>query len=133
MERLFEFEVAYGETRYRVDLSAEEPVLSATELSLVWSIQSGSASLPVPTEVKARVDLNDRSLTIQGLVGLTSFEACLAACGVAGIVGPLVECFDRNPRKYLDCLKSKGRSVSADVIKCAIGCVGGALVPGAPA
>lgn len=47
---------------------------------------------------------------------------CIAKCGLVGLVGPLIECFNRDPVKYIDCLKTKGLQIGAGILACVIDC-----------
>ena len=79
-------------------------------------------------------DLEGQEMTIATpaiTIGAPSFYACLAACGVGAAASAVIECWKRtNERQsFVDCLKSKGVSVTSNIVQCAIGCLAGALVP----
>jgi O-acetyl-ADP-ribose deacetylase (regulator of RNase III) len=140
MNPLFNFELVYGDVQYRVELSAEAPLKLPDHVDVLWGITVDGDDA-APAEVRHRIDLTTGSVTITSLLDLSPLQACLAACGVAGLVGPLVGCLKRKkqPGKsnqqndaptYIECLKERRHSVAEDVAKCLIGCGGGAIASG---
>jgi hypothetical protein len=89
-----------------------------------------TVSLEIVTDSSAtvtmKVDIGTGSITTLGVQSLTSLTACVAACAVGAAVGPLISCFNRNIKKYIACLKSKGLDAAADLAKCVVACVIGA-------
>ena len=92
---------------------------------MVMSVEMGIDD--VTTKLKVIVDTSKRSVTIPHVIALKGTAACMAACGIAAGVGPLMECYDRDLQKYTKCLHGKGRAVAADILKCLIGCAAGTL------
>lgn len=76
----------------------------------------------VAKEFKFVADPSGAQVQMVEVTQLTGFALCLAGCAGTSAVGALVSCFDKNPKKYLECLRGKGRDLAADVVKCAIGC-----------
>lgn len=76
-----------------------------------------------PTIVTMKVDIANGSIATMNLLGLTSMTACIAACAVGASIGPLIICFNKDIKKYIKCLKSKGLDALADVAKCVVDCV----------
>ena len=105
---------------YPFGLSLETPKDSGTSKSsftLFLTIHTAK-----DTKVKIKVNSDTGSFTVQNLLSLTSFEACLAGCAVATLVGPLIGCFKKDIQEYKNCLKSKGLDMLSDAVKCSIGC-----------
>ena len=121
MDMIFDFAVASPE-ELRAALSVAPSSPERTELELTVTVASDKEIV-----LKITVDHLNGSLQFSNLLAITPVEMCVAACAVKGVAGPLVECFDKNPTKYLNCLKKKGLSMGADVVKCVISCGAGAL------
>ena len=50
------------------------------------------------------------------------FALCLMACVGGVVIKPIAECFNKDVKRYVHCLKSKGLAISGEVIACAIEC-----------
>jgi hypothetical protein len=100
---------------------------AAGELTVSLEVTSGTS-----TTVTIKVDINSGTVTMLGIQSLSSLHACLAACAAGAILGPLIRCFNKNIKKYLACLKSKGLDTASDAVKCALACVAGGVSTGTP-
>jgi hypothetical protein len=129
MEAIFEVTLAFGDEFRRIELNAERVAGPVPKVRLVFTV-GPLAEGGLVDRVETIVDLSGQSIEHTRLLGLSPLAGCIAACGVASVVGPLVECYDRAPAKVIACLKAKGRSIGADVVKCLIGCAGGAVAGG---
>ena len=44
---------------------------------------------------------------------------CLLKAGI----GPVIDCFDTNVGKFIDCLKGKGLTIGSSAMTCIVGCL----------
>jgi hypothetical protein len=123
MDTIFSFQAPTGNSTISLRLEAETQSAPANTIILHLTF-----SQPEEVSVRIHVETSTGKITIANVASLAGpTVACLGACAVAGVMGPLIECFNKDVAKYLECLSSKGVSVGADIVKCIIGCAGGAL------
>jgi len=104
-------------------------------LRLIFSCSYDDGYAPAD-ELNFKLQLSDGTLNTsiiaksELLNGLVSFQipvpdaltTCLLGCAAKALLGPLIECFDKDPSKYLKCLQAKGVSIAQDTAVCATGC-----------
>lgn len=73
-------------------------------------------------EVNAIADLRDSKVSLE-LSAIDPITICLVACAGKSILKPLLECFNKDKKQYLACLKSKGLEIAADAAACAVDCL----------
>jgi hypothetical protein len=126
METLTSFQTVRDGKQFGLTVSVEA---SNNYVRLLLTILAPEPNVNPNIEIRIEIDTRTGLLAVESLAGLTGVEACLAACAVKSLVGPLIECFNKNPKKYIECLKSKGIGLSKDIIECAILCgLGGQVV-----
>jgi hypothetical protein len=88
------------------------------ESEFVLTLEHGSDIYKIRAQVSPRY----QQVTLHFSVGMGPQGACLLACAGASLVKPLIECFDPDIQKYIDCLKIKGLVAAYEVAACAAGC-----------
>lgn len=117
---IFDFETSVKGKLTKVQLRAEAPLaLDDTVLTLQIEVSEGGLRLSL---TRIEVNLMSGSCMIHDLHSLSVDEICLAGCAVVGVIGPLITCFNKDPKAYLACLKAKGMEIGAEVVECAVGC-----------
>lgn len=119
MEKLASFETTRDGKPFGINISFE---IVEKHIRLFLEINASQKAESQTTQIQLEVDTQNGLLTVNNLTGLSDLEICLAGCAVTSLVGPLIECFNKNPKKYIDCLKKKGISITTDIIECAIKC-----------
>ena len=129
MPTIFDVKVATRKGELAISLNYEESAWSATEPAFTLRVAIGDKH--TTAEFKAKFDDGVKSpdATVSPSVNATfsittdPLAMCLLGCVGSALVKPLIECFNRDIQKYLECLKSKGLSIAADAVSCAIGCL----------
>ena len=124
MEPLASFDTYHEGNPFGISVSVQ---IVENQIRLLLQIRTFRQKQAKVTEIHIDVDSQSGILTLNNLAGLSGIELCLAGCAVKSLIGPLVECFNRSPRRYIDCLKKKGINITKDIIKCAIDCGLGSL------
>ena len=108
---------------YSVKLEGEQ---SLSEVNIKYSIDSGQQTVAAAM-INFHFSDDTIRISMSGLeVAVTSYVACLIACGLGNIVQEMRDC----SRKVdlLACLKSKGNSITVTLLNRSISCQGGIVV-----
>lgn len=76
----------------------------------------------VNTLLTVHVDLLDKNVSVNLSLVEDSLTNCLLGCAAKALLKPLIECFDKNISKYLECIRSKGLSIALNIVNCAADC-----------
>jgi len=130
METIARFEFTHGTTLLGLSFMVEVEGREVRGQLLLSGVLSPAVAF--------RANTASRSVTFEplSLSAITADQACLIACGLAGVVGPVVTCVKKakNARDLVACLKKQGTTILINTAKCAIACVvkagaGGGDVP----
>jgi hypothetical protein len=76
----------------------------------------------VSAEIKAIATFATQSINLT-FNSIDPQSLCLIGCAGKALIKPLIDCFNTDVNKYIDCLKSKGLSIAVEIAECAIGCL----------
>ena len=120
MPTIFDVKVATPKGELAISLNYEESAWPATEPAFTVRVAIGDKH--ATAEFKAKFDdgVQSSGATISPSLHATfsvitdPLTMCLLGCVGSALVKPLIGCFNRDIKQYLECLKSKGPSIAAD-------------------
>jgi hypothetical protein len=112
----------YGVVDFRV--TCEELTEKQLQVTLQVNLKAEKATITFVLDL----DVQGRMI-IEGLPGTSTFLNCVIACAVGVLVADIMDCWkkDKTVKGLLQCLKSKGYSISASVAGCIASCGVGSL------
>ena len=109
-----------SEIRYALYYEFEEQPNGVVEKIVI----SGSIkTLKAETGFQAFIGLSNQELTLKLMLMLDPMAICLASCFVGISVKVILQCFSRDVRKFIDCLRSKALKIGPDLGSCIAVCI----------
>ena len=105
----------------KLSFTYDEPQWQNDEVQSVeflLSVQAGDKT----AELKAQTNFATAEVSVVAVL-TDPLTLCLLKCAGKALLGPLIECFNKDIGKYLECLRSKGLSIAIDVVACSAECV----------
>ena len=109
------FEIRYG-LYYKYEEQTDGVV---KELIISGKIQTSESE----SGFEALLGLSNNEISLNIMPMLDPMTTCLASCFVSISVKVILECFNRDVKKYIDCLKSKGPKIAPEVGACIAACL----------
>lgn len=115
----FGFNVPQGES-CEVTVDAMEGIESFVRIIL--GVNSGGEGMACQIEFFT----DTGNLKIVGLSSVSSYGACVLACGAGILVKEILDCWRsgaKTKKKMIECLKKKGKVLKGEIAACAIACL----------